>query len=78
MVKIIPAFCHSDNDEDNEIKREDYLQNVDNSTFLLKSYTMQLCDIIVWYKNYLRNHSDKETNMKAWEVKDHKAAKIRL
>lgn len=77
MVKIIPAFCHSDNDEDNEIKREEYLKGIDNSTFLLKSFSLQLCDIILWYKNYLREHKDKDANMKAWEIKDPKAFNYR-
>ena len=66
MVKIIPAFCHSDNKEENEIKKEEYLKDVDSSTFLLKSFTFQLCDIILWYRNYLQKHPDAELNALEW------------
>ena len=69
MVKIIPAFCHSDNKEENEIKKEEYLKDVDSSTFLLKSFTFQLCDLILWYRNYLQVHPDKELNALEWEDK---------
>ena len=47
-----------------------YLQSVNNSTFLLKSIALQLCDAILWYHNYLSNHPDKEHNAKNWEVID--------
>lgn len=66
MVRIIPAFCHSDNKEENEIKKEEYLKDVDSSTFLLKSFTFQLCDIILWYRNYLQKHPDAELNTLEW------------
>lgn len=66
MVKIIPAFCHSDNKEENEIKKEEYLKDVDSSTFLLKSFTFQLCDLILWYRNYLQEHPDVELNALEW------------
>ena len=69
MVRIIPAFCHSDNKEENEIKKEEYLKDVDNSSFLLKSFTFQLCDIILWYRNYLQEHPDEELNALEWEDK---------
>ena len=69
MVRIIPAFCHSDNKEENEIKKEEYLKDVDNSTFLLKSFTFQLCDLILWYRNYLQEHPDEELNALEWEDK---------
>lgn len=45
---------------------------VENSTFLLKSFTLQFCDLILWYRNYLREHPDKEENAKNWEIIDEK------
>jgi hypothetical protein len=67
MVIIIPAFCHSDNKEENEIKKEEYLKDVDSSTFLLKSFTYQLCDLILWYRNYLQEHPNAELNTLEWK-----------
>lgn len=44
-----------------------YLELVNQTTYLLKSYTFQLCDIILWYQNYLQTHQDVEANRKNWE-----------
>lgn len=77
MTGIIPAFCHSDNKESKEIKKEEYLSNVDNSTFLLKSFTLQICDLILWYKNFLKDNNDYERNASNWEIKDYELAKVK-
>jgi len=70
LVDIIPAFCHSDNEEEGEIKKSEYLCSVDYSTALLKSITFQLCDLILWYKNYLTQHPNPNENKKEWEIKE--------
>ena len=77
MTRIIPAFCHSDNMEEKDVKKEEYLSQVDDSTLLLKSFTFQICDFILWYRNYLKDNSDINLNANNWDVKDYKAAKIR-
>ena len=77
MTRIIPAFCHSDNKEEKDVKKEEYLSQVDDSTLLLKSFTFQICDFILWYRNYLKDNSDTKLNASNWDVKDYKAAKIR-
>lgn len=69
MVRIIPAFCHSENKEDGEVRRMAYLNSVDDSTYLLKSFALQLCDIILWYRNYLTAHQNVEENKAKWEIK---------
>lgn len=70
MEKMIPQFCHSDDIEDeNKLNKKEYLKHVDGSTFLLKSFSLQMCDLILWYRNYLREHGDKEVNAMNWEVK---------
>ena len=68
MVNIIPAYCHSDSGEKAIINKEEYFNHVDCSTYLLKSFTFQLCDIILWYKNYLRENRNAEHNISGWEV----------
>ena len=77
MTRIIPAFCHSDNKEEKDVKKEEYLNQVDDSTLLLKSFAFQICDFILWYRNYLKENSDTKLNADNWEVKDYKAAKIK-
>lgn len=56
---------------------EKYLKSVNNSTFLLKSIALQLCDAILWYCNYLRDHSNREENSKNWQVIDENQLKRR-
>lgn len=77
MTRIIPAFCHSDNKEEKDVKKEEYLNQVDDSTLLLKSFAFQICDFILWYRNYLKENSDTKLDADNWEVKDYKAAKIK-
>ena len=72
MVNIIPPFCHSDSGIEDNVRKKEYINSVDNSTFLLKSFTLQFCDLILWYRNYLREHPDKEENAKNWEIIDEK------
>ena len=43
------------------------------STYLLRSFTLQLCDLIIWYRNYLREHTDYELNALEWDVVDKNA-----
>ena len=68
MVRVIPPFCHSDSGKHGGIRKKEYMKHVDNSTFLLKSFTLQFCDIILWYRNYLQSHKDKTENSKNWEI----------
>ena len=77
MTRIIPAFCHSDNKEEEDVKKEEYFGIVDDSTFLLKSFAFQICDFILWYRNYLKENDILEQNTANWDVKDYKVAKIR-
>lgn len=77
MTRIIPAFCHSDSKEDKDIKKDEYLKCVDDSTLLLKSFSFQICDFVLWYRNYLREHRDFEENASNWIIKDYKVVKVK-
>ena len=63
--------------EEKDVKKEEFLSQVDDSTLLLKSFAFQICDFILWYRNYLSENNDIKLNASNWEVKDYKAAKIR-
>lgn len=75
MVNVIPPFCHSDGGNEEGVSKKKYMQYVSSSTFLLRSFTLQLCDFILWYSNYLREHPDEELNALEWEVIDRNAIK---
>lgn len=66
MVVIIPIFCHSEDDSYEGKSKKDYLRYAESSTYLLKSFTMQLCDLILWYRNYLHEHKDIVENEANW------------
>lgn len=68
IVNIIPPFCHSENNSEADISKKEYMERVQSSTFLLKSFTLQLCDLILFYRSYIREHPNKEENKKNWET----------
>lgn len=72
MVEILPADVHSKSRNTNTIKIPDYIKSVDKSTCLLKSFALQLCDIVLWYRNYLKEHRDKDKNRQNFEIKEHR------
>lgn len=67
IVNIIPPFCHSENKIETDISKKEYMESVQSSTFLLKSFTLQLCDLILFYRSYIREHTDEETNRLEWD-----------
>lgn len=77
MVDIIPAFCHSDSKDSDDVNKEEYLGMVNESTFLLKSFALQMCDFVLWYRNYLKEHGNAEENAANWKVLDYETAKVR-
>lgn len=66
IVNIVPPFCHSENGTESDISKKEYMERVQSSTFLLKSFTLQLCDLILFYRSYIREHPDKERNRSEW------------
>ncbi len=70
MMDISNAAVHSKSKNKQKVNLPEYLSCVDHSPFLLKSFALQLCDIVLWYKNYLRDHPNKEENALGWEKKD--------
>ena len=51
-----------------EANIDGYLRSVGNTTNLIKSYAFQLCDLLLWYENFLREHPDPSENEKNWAI----------
>lgn len=69
MLFSVGAYVHSKDDLAEHSRRtKEYLAMVDNSTYLTSSFALQLCDLILWYKNYLQAHDNMEENKKLWEI----------
>ncbi len=77
MVNILPADVHSKSGDANAVNIPEHIKCVDGSTYLLNSFALQLCDLILWYRNYLRDHNDKEQNKSKWEIKEPKHLSLR-
>lgn len=67
MVSILSSDVHSKSKNEEKPNMPDYLQSVEHSTLLLKSFVFQLCDIIIWYKGYLQKHHNVDENKMGWE-----------
>ena len=78
MVDILPADVHKKSCNVRKANIPDYLASVNGTSFLLKSFAFQLCDIILWYKNYLVDHNDIEQNKKRWDILDPVAMNMRI
>ena len=56
IIYATGSFLHSTNEDNKkDYKTKEYLGLVGNSQYLLRSYAMQLCDLILWYNNYIKN-----------------------
>ncbi|MBD5356895.1 MAG: hypothetical protein HDR88_07825 [Bacteroides sp.] len=67
------AVHTSSADEELTTNLDKYLPLVGKSPYMLRCLTMGLCDFILWYNNFIREHPDKEKNLKDfWMLKENK------
>lgn len=50
------------------VKPQSFLDSIGNPPYLLQSMALELCNIILWYANYLEEHDDEEINALNWEI----------
>ena len=71
MIHTAGSALHTDNEKDADTKHvKEYLESVGNSAYLIKSYALQICDLILWLNAYAEEHPDKHSNSLNWEVWD--------
>lgn len=74
LIEISSAYEHAVNknaDEQqlaNSRQTSVFLESIGNAPYLLRSMTMDLCNIILWYASYLKDHGDEEMNALDWNV----------
>lgn len=66
MVQSIPEPLHGKNEISERIKEHIKAANK-KRPYLLDVYTFAICDIILWYRNYLLVHPDPVENRKNWQ-----------
>lgn len=73
IVNMVGSLVHSSPGdstyETDKFKR--YMLETGRTTYLLKSYALQLCDVILWFNNYIKLHGDTEANKKNLEYCDY-------
>lgn len=63
----------SEVEEEIAMNLDKYLPHVGDSPYMLRSLTMGLCDFILWYDNFLKEHPDEEMNaINFWKRRDEK------
>ena len=67
MLYIVGSSLHTTEEKQRtEMNTQRYLDSVGSTSYLLKSFALQLCDLILWYRGYSRKHSDFERNKQVW------------
>lgn len=67
MIDVTGSKLHSEGaDADKSKDIWTYIDDVGNSPYLLRSFTLQLCDIILWYAKYLKTHDNPLENERNW------------
>lgn len=58
MINAIGSNEHGNtNNARNKMNLSRYREEVGNTPYLLQSFALQFCDIILWYRNYVRTHT---------------------
>lgn len=57
-----------DEQKKNSRQTSEFLDSIGNAPYLLQSMALELCNIILWYANYLEEHDDEETNALNWKI----------
>lgn len=73
ITTITGSYVHTtsdDTDEKEKVDTKGHIETVGRSPYLLRKIAYELCDIILWYKDFLRKHPDKDENMKLWSKKN--------
>ena len=72
ITTITGSYVHTtseDSDDKETIDTKGHIESVGGSPYLLRKIAYELCDIILWYKDFLRKHPNKEENLKLWTKK---------
>ena len=54
-------------DENDKQKLEEFFRTA-NSKYIVFSLALQLCDVVVWLKDYISNHNNKEDNLRKCQL----------
>ena len=68
IINYVGNLLHTNSPEKTPPDLKVYMKEVGNSPYLVYSMTMSLCDIILWFRNYVKAHPYPEENSQNWTV----------
>lgn len=74
LIEIAASYEHAVNKNADEQQKKnsrqtaEFLDSIGKAPYLLQSMTLELCNIILWYANYLKDHDDEEINALNWKI----------
>lgn len=68
IVNQTGEYLHTDKAGGQVSHTSELLASVNHSPYLVYGMTMNLCNIILWFKHYILEHPDPKENMKNWIV----------
>ena len=71
ILDLTNSFVHSqceDNDPYDEYNSYHHLKEVDGSPYYLRMIAMGLCDFLIWYGKFYKEHICYEKNIDLWEI----------
>ena len=63
VLELGNIYSHSVELEDEDKEKIEELFRSFKSNYLIYGLTLQLCEAVVWFANYIANHNDKEENL---------------
>lgn len=74
LIETAAAYEHAINHDATEEQKAnsrqtaDFLDSINNAPYLLRGMAMDLCNIVLWYDNYITNNPDEEINALNWDI----------
>lgn len=69
IIELTGNFIHTGNTQlDSGCDIKQYLKQVNNSSYLVKSLTFGLCDVLLWFKSYIMANPDPTVNRTKWTI----------
>jgi hypothetical protein len=69
IIDYTGELIHTSNpNKPNKTDVKEYQNVLNNSAYLVYGMPMSLCNVILWFKNYVMAHPDPMENINSWTV----------
>lgn len=67
IIRATGSYLHTGKNAETDYQTEEHLKQVHNAPYMIMSYTMALCDIILWLHSFVQQYPDPATNATYFE-----------